>query len=74
MPAILCTRSGVATAGPARGRGTGTAVRAFVPDALVAGHGLAAPMVDGCDTAAVRLCRDLGLSWRPLAAARVTDS
>ncbi|MFB7493394.1 GNAT family N-acetyltransferase [Streptomyces sp. NPDC056161] len=64
--------AGVATAEQARGRGMGTAVCSLVLDSLVRDHGVAALMVDNWNTAAVRLYRDLGLSWRPLAAARVT--
>ncbi|WP_345770065.1 GNAT family N-acetyltransferase [Streptomyces sp. F-1] len=56
-----------------RGRGAGTAVCGLVLDRLVADHGMAALMVDGWNTAAVRLYRRLGLSWRPLAAARIAD-
>lgn len=65
--------AGVAAAERARGRGAGTAVCGLVLDRLVADHGMAALMVDGWNTAAIRLYRRLGLSWRPLAAARIAD-
>ncbi|MEW2621393.1 GNAT family N-acetyltransferase [Streptomyces sp. NPDC048106] len=65
--------AGVATAEQARGRGIATAVCSLVLDSLVVDHGLAALIVDSWNTAAVHLYRGLGLSWRPLAAARVTD-
>jgi GNAT superfamily N-acetyltransferase len=65
--------AGVATAEQARGRGMGTAVCSLVLDSLVVDHGVAALIVDSWNTAAVRLYHGLGLSWRPLAAARVTD-
>ncbi len=65
--------AGVATATQARGRGAGTAVCSLVLDSLVDSHGVAALIVDSWNTAAVRLYRGLGLSWRPLAAARVTN-
>ncbi|MGQ5654238.1 GNAT family N-acetyltransferase [Streptomyces sp. EKR5.2] len=65
--------AGVATAEQARGRGMGTAVCSLVLDSLVIDHGVAALIVDSWNTAAVSLYRGLGLSWRPLAAARVTD-
>lgn len=65
--------AGVATAEPARGRGVGAAVCSFVLDSLVARHGTAALIVDGWNAAAVRLYRGLGMSWRPLAAARVMN-
>lgn len=64
--------AGVATVEQARGRGMGTAVCSLVLDSLVVDHGVAALIVDSWNTAAVRLYRGLGLSWRPLAAARVT--
>ncbi|MFI0816839.1 GNAT family N-acetyltransferase [Streptomyces sp. NPDC021098] len=66
--------AGVATAEQARGRGIGRAVCGLALDGLVADYGRAALMVDGWNTAAVRLYRGLGLSWRPLAAARVAVS
>jgi ribosomal protein S18 acetylase RimI-like enzyme len=65
--------AGVTTAKKARGRGVATAVCGFVVDELVAEHGLAALVVDSWNTAAVRLYRNLGLSWRSIAAARFTD-
>jgi GNAT superfamily N-acetyltransferase len=65
--------AGVATAEQARGRGVGTAVCGFVLDSLVADHGTAALIADSWDITAVRLYRGLGLSWRPIAAARVMD-
>ncbi|MFI9244982.1 hypothetical protein ACIGXF_20870 [Streptomyces sp. NPDC053086] len=64
---------GVGRAEQARGRGVGRAVCGLVLDSLVADHGTAALIVDGWNTAAVRLYRGLGLAWRPLAAARVAD-
>jgi predicted GNAT family acetyltransferase len=63
----------VATAPAARGRGFGAAVCAHVLRALVAEHGRAALMVDGWNGAAIRLYQRLGLTWCPLAAARVID-
>jgi GNAT superfamily N-acetyltransferase len=65
--------AGVSTAEQARGRGMGTAVCSLVLDGLVADHGVAALIVDSWNTAAIRLYRSLGLSWRSLAAARFTD-
>ncbi|WP_419706643.1 GNAT family N-acetyltransferase [Promicromonospora sp. NFX87] len=65
--------AGVATAELARGRGVGAAVCSFVLDSLVERHGRAALIVDGWNAAAVRLYRGLGMSWRPLAAARVMN-
>ncbi|MFG2881713.1 GNAT family N-acetyltransferase [Streptomyces sp. NPDC048297] len=65
--------AGVATAQQARGRGIGAGVCGFVLDSLVAEHGVAALIVDSWNTAAVHLYRGFGLSWRPAAAARVTD-
>jgi ribosomal protein S18 acetylase RimI-like enzyme len=65
--------AGVTTAELARGRGVGAAVCSFVLDSLVERHGTAALIVDGWNAAAVRLYRGLGMSWRPLAAARVMN-
>lgn len=65
--------AGVATAERARGRGAGSAVCGLALDGLVAEHGTAALIVDTWNTAAIRLYRRLGLSWRPLAAARVAN-
>ncbi|MFL4910057.1 GNAT family N-acetyltransferase [Streptomyces sp. MMS24-I2-30] len=65
--------AGVATAEQARGCGMRTAVCSLVLDDLVVDHDVAALMVDNWNTAAVRLYRGLGPSWRSLAAARVTD-
>jgi GNAT superfamily N-acetyltransferase len=63
----------LATAPAARGRGFGAAVCAHVLRAPVAEHGRAALMVDGWNGAAIRLYQRLGLTWHPLAAARIID-
>ncbi len=63
--------AGVAAHPSARGRGHAAATCAFLIDALVSEYGRAAAIVDGWNWAAIRLYRRLGLTWRPLAAARV---
>lgn len=65
--------AGVATAELARGRGIGKAVCSLVLDSLVDRHGMAALIVDSWNAAAVRLYHSLGLSSRPVAAARVMN-
>jgi hypothetical protein len=65
--------AGVATAEHAWGRGAGTAACSLVLDSLIADHGMAALIVDSWNTTAIHLYRGLGLSWRPIAAARVRD-
>ena len=64
---------GVATAPAARGRGLGRVVCAFTVERALAEYGTAALIVDDANSAALRLYRGLGLAYRPLGAASLSD-
>ncbi|MBP2474960.1 ribosomal protein S18 acetylase RimI-like enzyme [Crossiella equi] len=65
---------GVGTHPGHRGTGLGGAVCAFLTRELVAGHGAAALVVGGSNTAAVRLYERLGYRYRPQTALRLTSA
>jgi ribosomal protein S18 acetylase RimI-like enzyme len=66
--------AGVTVAEPARGRGLARMLCAAVLSQLCAERGRAALMADQWNIAAVRLYRELGMTWRPIRSARHPDA